>query len=234
MRSAARRATSRSSPQWQTGPHRVTTRRSSSTRNTTPSGILMDDCLRCHGMHFEGGARPGHAGGHEGPVEAGAGGPAAAPAIPCLTCHAVHRAGRAAESGHVAQGGRSPQGGDRPAVAGVLRPADDGAGAASRMLPVPRSWTGERPVRMSPDPRQALCYQCHAPLAGVAGGLRRRPHADGRSRGAFVPGLPRQAPADDARVVRDLPSAAVQLRPRRREDGHHVLQPTSRSTTFTG
>jgi len=26
---------------------------------------------------------------------------------------------------------------------------------------------GERPVKMSPDSRQALCYQCHAPLANT-------------------------------------------------------------------
>jgi hypothetical protein len=26
---------------------------------------------------------------------------------------------------------------------------------------------GARPVKMSPDARQALCYQCHAPLAGA-------------------------------------------------------------------
>ena len=35
------------------------------------------------------------------------------------------------------------------------------------MLPVPQMHEGERAVKMSPDPRQALCYQCHAPLANM-------------------------------------------------------------------
>jgi hypothetical protein len=32
-------------------------------------------------------------------------------------------------------------------------------------LPLPAMRDGERPVRQSRDPRQALCYQCHAPRA---------------------------------------------------------------------
>src|SRR5215831_14398897 len=34
-------------------------------------------------------------------------------------------------------------------------------------LPLPAMQTGGRPVKMSPDPRQGLCYQCHAPLASM-------------------------------------------------------------------
>jgi RNase P subunit RPR2 len=33
------------------------------------------------------------------------------------------------------------------------------------LLPMPVLREGERAVRMSPDQRQALCYQCHAPLS---------------------------------------------------------------------
>ena len=32
-------------------------------------------------------------------------------------------------------------------------------------LPLPEMREGPRPVKMSRDRRQALCYQCHAPLA---------------------------------------------------------------------
>ncbi len=31
------------------------------------------------------------------------------------------------------------------------------------LLPLPAVHDGERVVKMSPDQRQALCYQCHAP-----------------------------------------------------------------------
>ena len=34
-------------------------------------------------------------------------------------------------------------------------------------LPMPAMKDGERPVKTSPDRRQALCYQCHAPRAGM-------------------------------------------------------------------
>jgi hypothetical protein len=31
-------------------------------------------------------------------------------------------------------------------------------------------WDGDRTVRMSPDSRQSICYQCHAPLAAMQAG----------------------------------------------------------------
>ena len=54
----------------------------------------MDDCLRCHGMHFEGGIQA-----VVDPVDRS--GPwrlkdpalAGRPAIPCLACHSIHRDG---------------------------------------------------------------------------------------------------------------------------------------------
>ena len=35
------------------------------------------------------------------------------------------------------------------------------------LLSLPVMFDSGRPVRISPDPRQALCYQCHAPLASM-------------------------------------------------------------------
>jgi len=37
------------------------------------------------------------------------------------------------------------------------------SGIAVELLSVPQTMDGERKIRMSPDKRQALCYQCHAP-----------------------------------------------------------------------
>jgi hypothetical protein len=44
-------------------------------------------------------------------------------------------------------------------------------------LPLPAMLQGERSVKMSPDQRQALCYQCHAAVASmqVASGDDRTP-----------------------------------------------------------
>jgi RNase P subunit RPR2 len=38
------------------------------------------------------------------------------------------------------------------------------------LLPLPSMRDGARVLKISPDPRQTVCYQCHAPLAGGLAG----------------------------------------------------------------
>jgi hypothetical protein len=108
---------------------------------------LASDCLRCHGMFFDGKIED-----LVSPISVA--GPwslkepsnAAQPAIPCLACHQVH------------------------AAAAGVRPLNLYVRRELSYLPVgllpPVSVTqGERPVRVSSDPRQRLCVQCHAPSA---------------------------------------------------------------------
>ena len=52
----------------------------------------------------------------------------------------------------------------RPSLALYDRRALEHVGV--ERLPLPAMREGERPVKTSPDRRQALCYQCHAPRAG--------------------------------------------------------------------
>ncbi len=56
--------------------------------------LLMDDCLRCHGMHFEGGIRdlvsPLDT---TGPWRLNLPELADQPAVPCLSCHQLHQLG---------------------------------------------------------------------------------------------------------------------------------------------
>ena len=40
---------------WQAGPHSATYARIFLDKKHNTANMLMDDCLRCHGMHFEGG-----------------------------------------------------------------------------------------------------------------------------------------------------------------------------------
>jgi hypothetical protein len=127
--------------------------------------LLMDDCLRCHGMHFEGGIRD-----LVGPLSTV--GPwrlnspqlANQPVIPCLTCHQLHQQGSPHASARI--GAPTPgqeQETTRPSIGIFDRrelahvPVGD--------LPLPKLLEGTRTVESSPDQRQALCYQCHAPLA---------------------------------------------------------------------
>ena len=138
---------------------------------------LMDDCLRCHGMHFEGGIRdlvtPIDTSGPWRLLE-----PALAnrPAIPCLACHQMHRQGSPLIRPSVKPlNPGAHQELYRPSLALFDRRSLEYVSAGRLSLPKVRE--RGRPVRISPDPRQALCYQCHAPRADfeVASGDDRTP-----------------------------------------------------------
>lgn len=139
--------------EWGSGPHAVTYSRLFLDEAHNSSHRLMDDCLRCHGMHFSGGIRALVAPlNNEGPWQLINARMYAEPAIPCLACHTVHGEGLRSEGG-------SP---------GSLAFFDRRVGAAVPVadLPLPEMRDGVRLVDVSTDERQALCYQCHAPRAG--------------------------------------------------------------------
>ena len=121
---------------------------------------LMDDCLRCHGMHFNGAIRdlvqPQNS---AGPWHITRAGFADQPTMPCMACHQMHREGDVKS---------------KPAtrIAATSSPAADSLAIfdrreqmhfSIRLLSLPQLSDGPRPVKLSPDQRQALCYQCHAP-----------------------------------------------------------------------
>lgn len=153
--------------QWQSGPHSATFERIFLDKEHNAKRPLMDDCLRCHAMHFEGGIA-------DLVTPAGAKGPwmltspelARHPAIPCLACHQVHRQGAPLQKTHpegrIAGGEQEI---NRPSLAFFDRRGVRHIAAAR--LPIPAVFDGSRAIRMSPDPRQALCYQCHAPEADM-------------------------------------------------------------------
>ena len=144
--------------EWQSGPHSTTYSRIFLDREHNGKRLLMDDCLRCHGMHFEGPIRDLVAPlDMRGPWKLLRPELANAPAIPCLSCHQLHREGQplmkvARETPAAAQDIARPSVTlfDRRQMHHVSRPA------------IPAMLDGARPVRMSPDPRQGVCYQCHA------------------------------------------------------------------------
>jgi hypothetical protein len=162
---------------WKSGPHGVTYAVIFLNETHNRNQQLMDDCLRCHGMHFEGGIDR-----LVGPVDRK--GPwrlldpamADQPAIPCLTCHTMHREGhpfpvrtkRSAVLGVEEEIAR-------PSVTLYDRRALEHVSVGD--LPLPAMHDKGRAVRLSPDRRQSLCYQCHAPRAEaqVASGDDRTP-----------------------------------------------------------
>jgi hypothetical protein len=128
---------------------------------------LMDDCLRCHGMHFEGGIRdlvtPINT---TGPWRLSKPELAGRPVILCLTCHQMHREGPTLSRAAVkAVNASAREEINRPSLALFDRRELDHVPVESLSLPQMRQ--AARAVKISPDTRQALCYQCHAPLASL-------------------------------------------------------------------
>jgi hypothetical protein len=151
---------------WESGPHGAPYAAIFINPEHNASQQLMDDCLRCHAMHFEGGIRdlvtPLD---RKGPWTFVNEEDAGLPAVPCLACHSVHRKGDPlaprSDRGLVAGPAQEVV---RPSLALYDRRALEPVGL--ERLPLPAMREGERLVKASPDRRQALCYQCHAPRAG--------------------------------------------------------------------
>ena len=152
---------------WQSGPHGATYARIFLDKKHNATNLLMDDCLRCHGMHFDGGisdlVSPVN---RRGPWTFKDASMSTRPSMPCLTCHEMHRTGLPMQKAGV--DGRKPgpaQEIARPSLA--LFDRRTGQYVPLSELPMPAMREGERTVRVSPDQRQALCYQCHAPTAAM-------------------------------------------------------------------
>jgi hypothetical protein len=151
---------------WKSGPHGVTYSRIFLDKDHNANQQLMDDCLRCHGMHYDGGIRDlVNPLDREGPWQLLDAVMHDEPATPCLTCHSVHTEGDPLPSREKrASLPATEQDTITPSLAFFDRRG--GEPIPVPQLPLPEMKDGERPVEISPDQRQALCYQCHAPRAG--------------------------------------------------------------------
>ena len=145
---------------WHAGPHSATYSQifvDTAHNSTRP---LMDDCLRCHGMHFDGAIRdlvqPVSI---QGPWRLIRGDLANEPVMPCQTCHWVHR------KGELATKPKQPiaAAGEVTSDAAAFFDRRERMHFASASLAIPRLHDKDRAVRVSLDQRQGICYQCHAP-----------------------------------------------------------------------
>lgn len=124
---------------------------------------VAEDCLRCHGMFFEGSvAEVVEPLDTKGPWRLKDARLADHPAVPCLACHQIHVAGQtsAAANGRQAEG--TPAAGERRGTV-ALYSRRERAYFAAADLPVPKIHDHGRPVAVASDPRQRVCVQCHAP-----------------------------------------------------------------------
>ena len=147
LHDACRNCHPQSFAEWQGSRHSATYARIflDPTHNKTEQ--LAPDCLRCHGMFFD-----GHIEDLVTPVSTSGPwalkdpGKASQPAIPCLACHRIH----------------TPSADIRAAHLYVRR---ERTSFIDDLLPITPMFQGEQAVRVSADPRQRLCTQCHAPNA---------------------------------------------------------------------
>jgi hypothetical protein len=147
---------------WKAGPHSATYSRIFTDAEHNRKRRLRDDCLRCHGMHFEGSIQDVAAPlDTRGPWKLAKPELADQPTIPCIACHSIHRFGEPSTKPEARSGGRQAK--VRPSLA--LYDRRSRTHIQSEQLPIPMVLDGARPVKASPDPRQGVCYQCHAPEA---------------------------------------------------------------------
>lgn len=133
---------------------------------------LNDDCLRCHGMFFEGkmsdAAEPLDT---KGPWRFRDPALAERPVVPCLACHNLHAPGQPFRKDALAAAQAASTNAPafrRDTIAFYVR--QEKKHFAMDDLFVTRIVDQGRAVKVSEDPRQRLCTQCHAPNAfGQAG-----------------------------------------------------------------
>lgn len=137
---------------WSSGPHGSKFPKIFTDAKHNSKKLLIDDCFRCHGMFYEGGigevVTPVST---QGPWKLTEASLASEPVMPCIACHTTHTDGTPGKKTH------------QPSLGFWDRRS--GEHILARDLPIPAVLQGTRAVRMSPDQRQAVCYQCHAPLA---------------------------------------------------------------------
>jgi len=153
--------------EWETGPHGVMYAAVFLDETHNRSQLPTDDCLRCHGMFYEGGIR-------DLVVPIDTKGPwilsepelAGHRAIPCMACHQIHRERDALVEPD------SPKKEKHEYHRSTLAFYDRRGRMHTdvRSLPMPEMKDGKRRIGVNPDVRQTLCYQCHAPLAGFQAG----------------------------------------------------------------
>ncbi|MGF1585106.1 MAG: cytochrome c3 family protein [Bacteroidales bacterium] len=151
---------------WQSGGHSVDYAHIFLDHEQNSNEQLNHDCLRCHGMFYEGDihslVEPVDI---QGPWSLSNPDKAHQPAIPCLACHQVH--GDGLPKAGIEYAGSSD-------VHYARKPGYSKAGLYDRNerkfinadhLSKPVMWDGERQLRVSDDPLMRMCIQCHAPSA---------------------------------------------------------------------
>ena len=152
--------------EWLSGGHSATYQAIFLDKKHNAAERLNADCLRCHGMFYRGTTQdlvfPISVNGpwsFKDPQQA------SKPAIPCFTCHMIHRPGDPVERPEYADPGKIFYQRPRGSSVALFYDRYEKAYFESDSLPLLHLSAGERAVKVSADPRQRICTQCHAPNA---------------------------------------------------------------------
>jgi hypothetical protein len=152
--------------QWQAGGHSVAYSHIFLDERHNRKTLLMDDCLRCHAMFAEGNisdiVKPVSNRGPWTLVNSAFSGRAV---IPCLACHQMHSDGKPQQSPNYLEPKSIAQSRNVAVFSLAFYDRRERRHFPVAMLPMPVMKVRDRGVVLSPDPRQRLCYQCHAPEA---------------------------------------------------------------------
>ena len=137
---------------WHAGPHSASYKMIFANPAQNSHQQLMEDCLRCHGMHFNGSVRelvqPQNT---RGPWQLVRPDLADMPAIPCQACHSVHSEG----APKVKPAARISVAADPIHRSLAFFDRRESMHFAATDLMIPVLYDGTRLVKVSPDPRAA-------------------------------------------------------------------------------
>lgn len=149
---------------WNSGGHRMTYGEVflNPTHNSTEQ--IYDDCLRCHGMFFDKGAvkeivEPLDT---AGPWKLKNASLTDRPAIPCFACHQAHQPGMPEKRQNLEKPGAMHYSRIKQTLTSFYYRRDSMYFPVLLLTPPEVNYNG-LPVKISSDPDQRLCIQCHSP-----------------------------------------------------------------------
>lgn len=127
---------------------------------------LHPDCLRCHGMFYDGHiedlVEPLNI---EGPWRLRETGTAGMPTMPCMACHKIHSPGNISSSPDYSNPKEIYYSGQRSLSQVFFYDRHEKTHFRAEDLPKLKLWERNREVSVSNEPIMRTCIQCHAPDA---------------------------------------------------------------------
>ena len=149
---------------WLSGGHSVDYRSIFTNPKQNSTELLNFDCLRCHGMFFDGKLDElVHPINTTGPWKMVNEQVVSRPAIPCMACHLIHQPGNPAVRPNYSDPKAIFYEHNRPAASVHFYDRNEKKHFSVENLPELKLWNNKRQVNISDNVQMLNCTQCHAP-----------------------------------------------------------------------